>query len=88
MKRDLVIEWKYIGTDVTSTCERRHLAGGEVLDVLEEFQPVSDKRTSLHDSGENGSKQYTRSAEKVYIVVVESGDESCGCGCERRMKYK
>jgi hypothetical protein len=39
MKRDLVIEWKHIGKDVTGTCERCSLTGGAILDVLEELQP-------------------------------------------------
>ncbi|MDD1711088.1 MAG: DUF2703 domain-containing protein [Methanoregulaceae archaeon] len=39
MKRDLVIEWKHIGNNVTGTCERCSLTGGAILDVLEELQP-------------------------------------------------
>jgi len=39
MKRDLVIEWKHIGNNVTGTCERCSLTGGAILDVLEELHP-------------------------------------------------
>jgi len=39
MKRDLIIEWKHIGNNVTGTCERCSLTGGAILDVLEELQP-------------------------------------------------
>ncbi len=39
MKRDLVIEWKHVGNDVTSTCDRCSLTGGAILDVLEELHP-------------------------------------------------
>jgi len=39
MKNILTIEWKHIGKDVTSTCERCGLTGGAILDVLEELQP-------------------------------------------------
>ena len=39
MKRNLIIEWKHIGTTVTGTCERCSLTGGAILDVLEELQP-------------------------------------------------
>lgn len=39
MKNVLTIEWKHIGKDVTSTCERCSLTGGAILDVLEDLQP-------------------------------------------------
>src|SRR5690606_21026234 len=39
MKRNLIIEWKHIGTTVTGTCERCSLTGGAIMDVLEDLQP-------------------------------------------------
>ncbi len=39
MRRNLVIEWKHIGNDVTGTCERCSLTGGTIRDVLEELEP-------------------------------------------------
>jgi len=39
MKRNLVIEWKHIGNNVTGTCERCSLTAGAIMDVLEELQP-------------------------------------------------
>jgi len=39
MRRNLVIEWKHIGNDVTGTCERCSLTGGTIRDILEELEP-------------------------------------------------
>lgn len=39
MKRNLIIEWKHIGTTVTGTCERCSLTVGAIMDVLEDLQP-------------------------------------------------
>jgi hypothetical protein len=139
MKRDLVIEWKHIGKDVTSTCERCSLTGGTILDVLENLQPYFRQKnivarfreTVLPDSQIEESNQviidgipleeYLSGAEvirtpccscacitgqdeaecraidyggdryeaitpdllkQVIIAVVDSGDETCGCGCD------
>ena len=71
MKRDLFIEWKHIGNNITGTCERCSLTRGAILDVLEELQPYFRQKnvtarfreTILPDS---------RIAESNQVVINET----------------
>jgi len=52
MKRELIIEWKHIGNDVTGTCERCSLTGGAILSVLEELGPYFSQKNVSARFGE------------------------------------
>ncbi len=139
MKKTLIIEWKHIGKDVTSTCERCSLTGGAILNVLEDLQPYFRQKNIIArfretvlpvsqieesnqvlidgipleeylsgaqvvqtpccscacitgqdeaecraiDYGGNRYEAITPDLLKqVIIAVVESWDETCGCGCD------
>ena len=92
MKRNLIIEWKHIGTTVTGTCERCSLTGGAIMDVLEDLQPYFRQKnitarfreTILPDSQIEESNQVLING--VPLEEYLSGAEvvqtpCCSCAC-------
>lgn len=43
MQREIVIEWKHIGTDIGNTCERCGETGLAVIRVVEEIRPALEQ---------------------------------------------
>ncbi len=92
MKKTLIIEWKHIGKDVTSTCERCSLTGGAILGVLEDLQPYFRQKnilarfreTVLPDSQIEESNQVI--IDGIPLEEYLSGAEvvqtpCCSCAC-------
>jgi len=92
MGRNLVIEWKHIGNDVTSTCERCSLTGGAISDVLEELEPyfqekgiaIEFRETVLPDTEIEVSNQVLLNGRPLedYLAGSEVVQiPCCSCAC-------
>lgn len=92
MKRDLFIEWKHIGNDVTGTCDRCSLTGNAIREVLEGLGQyfrekgviVHFRETVLPDSGIGESNQVILNGKPLeyYLAgakVVQTPCCSCAC---------
>jgi len=92
MRRDLVIEWKHIGNDVSGTCERCSLTGNAIRDVLKELEPyfqekgiaIEFRETVLPDSEIEVSNQVLLDGRPLedYLAgseVVQTPCCSCAC---------
>lgn len=92
MRRDLVIEWKHIGNDVSGTCERCSLTGDAIRDVLKELEPyfqekgiaIEFRETVLPDSEIEVSNQVLLDGRPLedYLAgseVVQTPCCSCAC---------
>ena len=92
MQRDLVIEWKHIGNDVTGTCDRCSRTGTTIREVLDDLRPffrenrvvVHFRETVLPDSGIGESNQVVLNGLPLedYLPgarVVQTPCCSCAC---------